>query len=536
MSLRSLDSNRKKSIEIGILPILVIAFLISLYPFLRFGGWWNAGGDTLIFTYAIRNLLESGNLVSSSGVNYPNGYGFQALSVFLIRLSGLSLPQWQLFGSVLLIFWMVIPAWLLYREWLGTNRGATLAAIFLFTQPELLFVIMRGTHEKFTRGLILLCLYLITYSLRSRHSWRRFAASVLAFYLTSFALTTFNNFFSTSFLSAVLLSLFLAWGLVRWTKSTHLFSHAIQRMAYAVLITFILAFIYTFYVYTPAIRNLLILETITDRVAALFLDVQATATFTPIYNPYTEPVFYAWVSPYAFLLLSLGNWILLLGSGIIWVSQTFRYLLRRQAPSSNAELLLWSFYGAFAVQGVLSVLADISGALAGNLQHRMFPTISLMGVAVIARWLLPILQSDRNFKTRLARSVLVVGVSLLTLLALVKATREPVLSNQWSTYLPAEKRALDWAERTLADRSVWTGYDRRLVETVHIRSGGLPRRSRLDRFNAKPETDNFLISELIRLQVPRFGASLPIASDDLLTYDNGQAQIYHRRPGNAYRR
>lgn len=532
MSIRRTGGSEQISGGLGVLPAIVVVLLISIYPLIRYGGTWNVGGDTLNFTVAIRSVLDSGNLVTPGGVNYPNGYGFQVLSVFFINLTGLDLPEWQVFGAIFLVTWMVFPAWLLYREWVGSNVGATLATIFLFTQPELLFGVMRGTHEKFTRGLILLCLYLITYSLRSRQSSRRFVASLLAFYLSAYALITFNNLFSTSFLAAVLLSLVMAWFLAWWTKSFHTFRPTMQRLTYVIVISFVLASIYSFYVYSPAKQNLVLLQTITDKVAALFLDVQST----PSYNPYTGPVFHAWVSPLIFLLLSLPNWILLLGSSLIWASQSVHWLLRRKAPSSDSELLLWAFYGAFALQGALTVLADVSGALSGNLQHRMFPTISLMGVAIIAHWLLPILRSKRNSLARIARTATWVGICFLSLLTLAKATNEPVLSNQWATYLPAEVNALDWAERKLAGRAVWTGFDRRLVEVVHIRSGALPRRSRLDRFSVEPETDNFLISEIIRLQSPRLSVPLPIQSDDFITFDNGQAQIYHRRPQTPYRR
>jgi hypothetical protein len=45
-----------------------------------------------------------------------------------------------------------------------------------------------------------------------------------------------------------------------------------------------------------------------------------------------------------------------------------------------------------------------------------------------------------------------------------------------------------------------------------------------------------MISDVTRARSVRLGVPLPIESDSLLTYDNGQAQIYHLRPRTPYQR
>jgi hypothetical protein len=516
----------------GIWPALAAVMLISLYPLLRYGGSWNIGGDTVNFVITIRSVLDTGELDPSGRQVYPNGYGFQALSVFLVHVSGISLPDWQVFGAALLVVWMVFPAWLLYREWVGSGRGATLATVILFTQPELLFGIMRGTHEKFTRGLMLLCLYLLTYSLRSRNNPRRFASAVLAFYLGTYALVSFNNFFSTSFITAVLIALMMVWVVAWRTKSFSSLSIAVQRLSHVVFASLIIAFVYTMYVYGPARENLLLLESIADKIAALFLQAETSESF----NPYSTPVFQEWISPYVYFMLTLANWTMLLFSGAIWLSQSFTWFVRRRRPDHETDVLMWAFYGAFTLQVALAVVADISGALTGNLQHRMFPTIGMVGAPLIARWLLSVIRTERVVTARLARSAIWATIAVMASLSLMKATNEPVLSNRWQTYLPAEVEAVEWADTTLARRTVWTGYDRRLIEVIDTRSGAEPRRVALDRLEVNPDTDNFLISELTRIQSHRYDIALPTRFDDFVTYDNGEVQIYHERPRTPYNR
>jgi hypothetical protein len=49
-----------------------------------------------------------------------------------------------------------------------------------------------------------------------------------------------------------------------------------------------------------------------------------------------------------------------------------------------------------------------------------------------------------------------------------------------------------------------------------------------------PGTQDFLISGVTHSRSVRLAQPLPIEADSFLTYDNGQAQIYHRRPRTPY--
>lgn len=505
------------------------AVLLAIYVLLRYAGLWGET-DTNSFTSAIRSMLDGGRLVSQGHV-YPNGYGFQTLAVFLINVTGMSLSTLQLIFSILLMVWIVFPAWLIYHEFTGTSHGAVLATVFLFVQPEFLFPILRGTHEKFTRGLMFLCVYLLIRSLHARSHIERFTSWVVAYYIASYALITFNNLLATSFIMALSISMVLSWLVIRVSRhASPTLQLTIRRLGFATVVSLGLAFVFTFYLYRPAQHDLLVLENIGQQISSLVLDVETQAS-----NPYGV-INTGWISTPVYFTLSIANWLLLGMSAIIWLSQTLVWLWRRKHPPGENEnqLLLWAFYGAFALIGGISVVSDISGEI-GNLQHRLFPSFAMFGAPVVAKWVTDWTQlgSQRGQKSRIG-ALLWVGIGILAILSTLKATNEPLLSNKWFFYIPAEMQAIDWASEKLEEQALWLEYDERLVAAVNIHDEGRLRSVRLDQYAHEPWTRNFLVSDVIRRRSVRLSVPLPIEADSLRTYDNGQAQIYHLRPRTPY--
>jgi len=517
--------------EIAVLFLLIL--LIATYVLLRYRGLWGEA-DTSGFTWFIRSILETGQLTPQAAGTYPNGYGYQALVVFLLNVSGLSLADLQVGVTMLLVVWLVFPAWLAYRELTGTGRGATLATAFLLVQPEFLFAALRGTHEKFTRGLMLLGLYLLIRSLRSRRNPARFMALVLVFCLTIYGMITFNTLLGISFMAALALALALSWLLQRYGCASFVVAGpAIQRLAYTLSITMILAFLVIFYAYPPAQFDLHVIDSVWARVVMLLRGSE-----TPSSNPYAT-VTSAWVSLPVYFAVRLANWLLLAASAAIWMWQSARWLRRRQRPRDATALLLWAFYGAFACQGAVSVLVDMSGVLSSNLQHRIFPSFVMVAAPVVARWLIGTgWLSQRAMAGRVVHTGLGISIALLAILSTLKAVNEPLLSNKWMFYSSAEAAALEWAEETLAERPIWVGFDERLFASMTIRSGASKRNAWLywssAGFYLRPE--NFLASDVIRSRGVRLSQPLPVEADSFVTYDNGQAQIYHSRPRTPYQR
>ncbi|HSH04786.1 MAG TPA: hypothetical protein VLL52_19900 [Anaerolineae bacterium] len=520
-------ANRKVPVAFSIL-VTIVSLLVS-YSFLRYTGYWGET-DTNAFSNYIYQILASGTLVPETGIVYPNGYGYQALAVFVIEIAGLEVAQLQLIGGSLLAIWMVFPAWMLYRELTGSSVGASLATLILFVQPEFLFPIFRGTHEKFTRGLMLLGLYLLVKSFRSRDRIWHFTSLVLSFYLVTFAIITFNNLLAISFVMAIGLSLILGGfliGLRRVDSDTSI--EIVRRLAYVLVVSIIFAFLFTFYVYEPAQNNVNLMQSVFDRVSILLLDVDTVSS-----NPYAS-INTGWISVPVYFVLSLPNWLILLVSTIIWLGQSWKLFKLRDQKIVESQTLLWSFYGAFAFIGFLSIIVDLSGALASNLQHRAFPSFTMLAAPLIAYWLTT--QLAEWHRSWIFRGLLMGVFSFLALVSILKATNEPLLSNKWLFHHPNEMQALYWANDHLEDRLVWIGFDERLRMALGTRLG-------TDQVTIEPqqyifpsnETRDFLVSDIIRARSQRLNFSIPLTGDSLQTYDNGQVQIYHKRPVTTYQR
>lgn len=519
---------RSSSVSVEISAVLTAAALVAGFTTMRYGGLWGET-DTNAFASAIRAMLTEAHLVPRQFV-YPNGYGFPVLGTFLIRVTGLSVAQLQIFGGALLAIWLVIPAWLAYRALTGSTSAATLATVIILTQPEFLFPILRGSHEKFTRGLMFLCILLLVRSVLVRQYWRRFSAYLLAFYLAAYAMITFNNLLATSFITALALSLALSLFVRPLAHATEDNSSPIRRrLFYASGIALVLAFLFTFYAYAPASSGILIVDSIVDRLALLFLDVEAVSV-----NPY-QTITSAWINLPVYFIVSIANWLLLILSFGLWSIQTVRWWRNRSWSEDPSVFLLWSLYGAFGFLGAVSIAVDISGAIASNLQHRIFPSFAMIAAAVVADWFMR-RQAQRPLVRRAAYGSLAIAIALLGIVAVVKATNEPSLSNKWNYYAPTELSALAWARTAYPDSPTWVSFDERLRAAIGICCSWETEGVQLDSWEPEPGTRSYLISDIIRARGQRLNLPLPIEGDSLRVYDNGSAEIYHLRPRTPFQK
>jgi len=502
--------------------------VVSLYFVYRYAGRW-AEADSTTFATVIRPFVEEGRLLPVGGAVYPNGYAYQAISTYILALTGLDVATLQQLIYPFVAVMVVLPAWVLYRELIGSPRGATLTTLLLFTQPEFLFVILRSSHEKFTRTLMLLCLFFLVRSLRLRDRPWALAVHVGLFYLAAFGFIASNNLLAHSFIFAIASALALGWLLAKRSASLQWQSRgALHRFTYATLICLGLVYVFTFYIYPPAQHDLIILKSIGDRIAALFLDVQSQTT-----NAYAQ-VEAGWIAPapYVYFMVSIANWIILVTSFVIWLRQGFNWLWRGKPPKTQPAWLLWLFYAAFAIQGALSVVADASGALASNLQHRLFPSFSIIAVALVgaalAQW------RPRRF-ARAVRLGLTVSIACVAILSVFKATNEPLLSNKWTFYRSAELDAIVWSDSHLRDAEIWTEFDERLIVAFFTEKGGSPYGNHLQG-GLRPDGRDIVLTTLTRLRSSRLGLPLPVPPDAFRVYDNGEAELYHLRPQTQFQR
>jgi hypothetical protein len=527
-SVRRDRADRRAVVGAVILTVAVVT--LAAFQLSRYRGLWGEG-DTAVFSESGRQTYLTGALAPPVGA-YAHGYSYSALLATLAHVTGLNIAALQLYLSGLLAAWLVLPAWLAFRELTRQPKLATLATAILLVQPEFLFPVMRGTHEKFTRGLMLLTLYLLARSLRARDGHgpgrtARFAGLVVAFYLAAFSLITFNNLMAVSFITGTGLALFLLWAGWRQHEPGE---PTLRRLAYAVLITGILALTVTLLLYEPARHSLLALEHFGQRLAALFLEIESASVATPY-----DSIFSGWIRPGVYLLLSLSNWLLLGVSALIWLEQT-RALLSRGRRLEREQMILWAYYAAFAFIMAVSVALDWAGTYAGaNFQLRAFPAVAMLAAPLVARWL-----GDRKSgapgRLRLLRASVAIGIGLLALLSTLKLTNEPLLSNRWLFYSSQEMAAVRWADEKLAGRTLWTGYDDRLGSAIQTQSVDAPLSIRLDGWALEPEARDILVSNVVRAHGQRTGQLLPLEADSLLTYDNGAAHVYHLRPRTPFQR
>jgi hypothetical protein len=465
---------------------------------------------------------------------YPNGFAFQALSSYLLALTGLELGTLQRLVFPLLALTVVLPAWALYRELTHSVRAATIGVVLLFTQPEFLFVILRSSHEKFTRILMLLCLFLLVRSFRFRDRPFQFAAHISLFYLTTFAFVASNNLLAHSFIVAIASALAMGWLLERrLSASRRRAGGIIKRLLLATLISLCLVYVFTFYLYPPAQHDLLVLKDTGERIRSLFLPEESQELNQGRYTNAYAYVASGWISLPAYFLVSSANWIVLAGSFAIWARQGIRWLWHGEAPHAHVGWLLWLFYASFGLQGVLSIMADASGALASNLQHRLFPSVSIMTVAMVssalARW------RPRQF-ARPIQAALSAGIAGIAILSVMKATNEPLVSNKWTFYRPDELVALVWSDAHVQNALVATEYDERLTSAYSMEIGDTHNGNQLSTFYVVPRARTIVLSTVTRLRSARLGVPLPNPADALRIYDNGDVDIYHLRPKTPYQR
>lgn len=504
-------------------PLLYL-LCVGAYLLLRYEGRW-AEADSTTFTQIIGRFIADSRVVPSLEPVYPNGFSYQAISAFVIGLTGLELLTLQQLVYPLLAGIVVLPAWLFYREVTGSVRGASLATALLVVQPEFLFVILRSSHEKFTRTFMLTALYLLVRSFKLADRPAALGIHIALFYLVCFAFIVGNNLLAHSFIFALIVALSIGALLERpGTRPERQRGRLIVRMLLVSCTCLVLVYLTIFYLYPPARHDLEVIRGLTNKVAALLLDVQetggegATNAYTHIQN--------GWRSLQIYFMVSIANWIGLGLSFTIWSWQAFRWIVLGRLPRTQGAWLLWLLYAAFMLQGALSVLADASGSLGSNLQHRLFPSFSLVAVGIVgaalASWEPPRLR-------RPIGAALAIGVAGLALLSVFKATNEPSLSNKWTFYRAEELTALYWADAHLRDAEIWNEYDERLsVAFYNTRSSSLNRNLFL--VYQSPTMRYVLVSPLTRMRGARLGQPLPLPPDSHLIYDNGGAELYQIRP------
>ena len=219
--------------------------------------------------------------------------------------------------------------------------------------------------------------------------------------------------------------------------------------------------------------------------------------------------------------------MILAASFAIWARQGLLWLWRGEQPRTRTAWLLWLLYGAFAIQGGLSVLADAGGSLTGNLQHRLFPSFSIVAVALVGTALA---QARPRRLAAPARIGLTAGIGMYRRTFGAQSGQRAALSNKWTFYRANEMAALEWSDAHLQSAEIWTEYDERLnvaFSTVH---GDSLNRNHFAGDSVGSTTRDLILTNVTRLRSSRLGRPLPEPPDALRVYDNGEAEMSHLRP------
>lgn len=505
--------------------LLAFGLVIGAYYTVRFGGRWSES-DTGLLALSIRAAQQEGTLLPSSGEFYGSGYAFTAVSVFLLALTGADTGVLVQLVYPLISASLVVAAWPLYRELTGSARAATLATLLLFTQPEFLFVVLRGSHERILRLLILVSLLLLVRTIHVADRPRVYSTNVLLFYLAVYGLVATNSLFGSSFAWALVLALAASWfgkylgpGLGQAAELTG------RRLIYAPLMCVVIAFIFNDFIYPPAAFGGSQVPTIFERAARLFLTVNPEGAPPALaeYDPYAA-VAGQWIDVRIYFLIASGTYLLMAGSVVIWVRTALRWLARKGDPPTPGQWLLWLLYASFALQGGLSIIADRTGVFGGNLQHRSFPSFAMVAIPVVA-------STVAHWRPRPRLHALGgAALGLLALFAVVKATNEPAVSNVWTFYVPAEVAAMQFVDRHVKEAAYWAEFDDRLVSAMRVVQGATAAAF------GPPDSGRrtYLLSELTRLRSARLGRQMPPVAGELRVYDNGVTQVYHLRSYSPY--
>jgi hypothetical protein len=504
------------------LGLCLYVVAISLYFVGRYAGMWSEN-DSAVLSGAIRAVTASGHLVPAHGYVYSNGYAYQAISAFILALTGLDVGTLQQEIYPLTAVIVVFPALLAYRELTGNLRLAALTTMLLFTQPEFLFVVLRSSHEKFSRMLMFLALYFLLRSLRLSKQPTLYARYVALFYITIATLVTVNNLLAISFILTITVAFGLAWPLQRWVGgplAEEMF--AIRRVFYILMTCLAIGFAFTFYAYPPAESNILLLKGAWRQLATLLFNGQSGTV-----NPYSQ-INVGWISLPVYLLVSIGDWIVLLSSIVIWLQQGFTWIVRRRPPTSSLPWLLWLLYTATALESVLSVAADRAGAIAGsNVEVRVLPSFSMIAVALVST---AVYHWSRFSQAQVLRLAMGLGLGIVAALSVIKATNEPYLSNIWTFYRPPEIQAMQWMDGHLHNTEVWVENDERLG-TAYLMVHGDSQNGNLFRSGrVRPAMHTFLLTQITQFRAIRLHQPLPVSSYSLRIYDNGTSQVFHARP------
>lgn len=508
--------------------LLTYAAMIALYMVMRYRGQW-LENDTVVFVNTIRGTIEEGTLLLSKTDNYPHGYAFQALSAALLTLTGVS--PLDLLTNVLpfAVIIVAIVVWVLLKELSDTPQTTALSVSLLFLQSHFLFSILRGNHEKLTLSIAILCAYVLARSFRLPQTSKNAPVYIIIFYGMAFTLVSTNIFFGSSFIVALALSLILGQMLNLYKKSDTL-RYPLSRLTYTITSSIVLTFIVMLYLYPPSFQSVLTFRGIGEQIGSLLLGTE------PATDPYNIPLQFVGSEIVYWTAQGISIIVLLL-SGIEWLSRTRKIFSKHIPDLAISEWMGYLLYSAFAIQFVITWVADFTG-LFGNLQIRILPALTIfatpLAAARITLWGKKLKSSNKV--PRITYIVMTMLIIWFAFTSTLKAVNEPLTNNLWMFYTQSEVTMLSWHDQHQPYSRTWIGPNQRLRDVFKVH---LERDSQSQNYYssiANEATTHILITLINQDMSVRLGVPIPNTDTSHRVYDSGATTIYHRVPRTPFER
>lgn len=528
--------------------VMMVGGAYAAFFVLRYGGLWTEN-DTTVFTRAAANTIAFANIIF--GQQYAHGFAYPGWVASLSMLTGIGVP---VMNTIVLPFVgamvVVISAYVLYREILGTAVAGFAAVLLLLASPDLLFSALRGNHEKLNITFMLVALWVLIKGFKAMRGDNAvtFSIWVLLFYVITFTNAATNDYFASTLVLACTIALIASAWLARSDTSGEVNRRVILRLALSVAVSWLLILWVMFFVFSPAGHDFGLLRSTLGKLAALFLSLKASS------NPYGTAS-QQWVSPLVASVLAIFRYVLFAGSFGFWAVETWR-VTRRRLTVSLEEILLLSLYAAMGLIIAFNVLSDLTNLSFGtNLELRTFTYFTLLAAPMLVSGVRryggqPAEQAMATHRsgaratlhalltTSWGRGLLVGFTTLCVLVGLPKATLDPTVSNLWLFYTPAEIQAVHFFEGHYDARShtfLWTGVDSRISNAVATTDPlETPRALVHGPTDLPPTRLDWLISPTVVANAEVQGESMPSLAGEDRIYDAGGSQIFHFRPRSPF--
>jgi len=536
------NSKRPKLAYLLIILLLSYALFIGLYWFSHYKGMI-VDGDATSLTLASEGIVEEGSITPPK--HRYHGFGFPAILAFVSVISGESVQKIQIFDSIWLVV-IVFFAFVVYRELTESVLLAMLGASILLLLPDFLFYVLRGSHEKITWLYFMLLLFLLSKSYRAYNKATYLTAFIVAFYLSYWGMVATNAYFASTMLTASFLSFGIGVGLLvmLWLRNRKVgrenfrdiiisevgvsSKSMVRRFLLGSLISFLILFIFIFYLYPPARGFLYSLRSMVDKLGVLLLGGQAVS------QPYAI-IQTAWTSRRVYLSLVAPEFLFILASIITWFRYCWKWINGYWQQSPHSNQLLWLFYTAFIIQIGFAFILDFAGVLSSNLQLRIFPAFSILMAPYAAEFFYTLF--DGMFRNRKIVFLISPLIFYMSIVGLLKMSNDPMVSNLWLFYSNQEVRGLEWMERYVENDVVWIDTWPHLRDVLWFRKGynWVPHNYYIAT-TSNTDSNYVFISKLTKLQADRSQISLPSVVSKNMVYDSGRVKIYHKRPRSPYQR